>query len=339
VVPAGTPAAAGPNCRLPLIVIDSRQAASAPATDPMTDYPGRLPTLTAGFVALGTGDFRADPSARGDGMPFGQMYVKETWQPETYDLQLGRWLPTGPGAVSPDHRAYAYVVYSPLATGKGGRHDSSTLHEYDVTAKSDRVLWTYAGDINVDGWTASGIAVDTVPAGGGRLDAWLVDPASGAVTSSATSPLMIDLRGYGVAKGGGFGKDGQGRPILVEGSRDAGASYTYFVGGASGQRIVIHSGTMGDSTDFDPDGFFVDGDRLWAANHDGTAIWLWTEKDGLRRFPLNAGPKHDMYVDYRVAGPLPAGCPANGTPIRGPAGPGAALDPPPTGGPTAGGPR
>lgn len=314
VQPAGASTGGPLSCALPLIVIDSRQAASTAAVDPRTAYPTVSPAETGGFVRLSTGEFRPDPSARADGMPFDQMYVRETWQPTTYDPGLRRWLPVGPRAVSPDHRSYAYVVYSPLATAKGSRFDSSTLHQYDVTTKRDRTLWTYQGDINVDRWTAAGIAVVTVPVGGGQPQAWLVDPASGAVTSQGAAPFMNvpDLRAYGLRTGGGFGTDGQGRPILMEGSRTPGASYSYFIGGPNGQRIVIHSGTMGDAFDFDPDGFFVDGDRLWAANHDGTAIWLWTQSDGLQRFPLHAGPQHNMYVDYRVAGPPPTGCPMGG---------------------------
>jgi hypothetical protein len=60
---------------------------------------------------------------------------------------------------------------------------------------------------------------------------------------------------------------------------------------------------MGDAFDFDPNGFTVDGDRLWAANYDATAIWLWTAKDGLKRFALRGVAQRDGYVTPEVVGP------------------------------------
>jgi hypothetical protein len=111
------------------------------------------------------------------------------------------------------------------------------------------------------------------------------------------------LRAYDIVRGEVEGKDGQGRPVVLDGSRDPGSPQTYFVGGPNGQRIVIHQGTMGDALDFDPSGFTADGDRLWAANIDATAIWSWTQRGGLERFPLSGVPTHDMYVQPSVAGP------------------------------------
>jgi hypothetical protein len=135
----------------------------------------------------------------------------------------------------------------------------------------------------------------------------VVDPATGAAAPSArTVPAgalsSAAMRSYGMSGGGGFGTDGAGHPILLEGSRSPGAHQEYFVGGPNGQRIVIHSGTMGDAFDFDPNGFTVDGDRLWAANYDGTAIWLWTAADGLKRFALTGVAQHDGFVTPRVVG-------------------------------------
>jgi hypothetical protein len=102
--------------------------------------------------------------------------------------------------------------------------------------------------------------------------------------------------------GAGYGTDSHGRPILVEGTRDPGSHQLYFIGGPGGQRIVIHSGSIGDADNFDPTGFQVDGERLWSVNMDGTAFWLWTEKDGLRRFPLSGVAQHDMFVSARFVG-------------------------------------
>jgi hypothetical protein len=298
--------ASGPtDCRLPVVVTDAHALASAPPADPLREYPTALPTDTAGFVSLPAGRFVADPAAQGAGMPFSRMYAKEQWAPVTYDPVLERWLPAGRRQVSPDQHSYLYTTQHPLATAKGSGFDSTSLSVYDVTTGRDRTLWTSPDQIGPDAtWEADGIHASTVPAGGGRLRSWLVDPATGAVTPAATAASSgLPYITYGMAAGAGFGVDGAGRPILLDGSRSPGAQQEYFVGGPNGRRIVIHTGTMGDSFDFDPNGFGVDGDRLWAANYDATAIWLWTEKEGLSRFALSGVAQHDTYVTPRVAGP------------------------------------
>jgi hypothetical protein len=300
---AASPAAGPPvvDCRLPVVVTDAHAAASAPSSKP-------LPTYTAGFVSLATGQFAADRSARGGGMPFSRMYVNEQWTPQSYDPVLKRWLAASTHQVSPDQGSYLYVVQSPLAEGKGAAFDSTTLHVYDATTGRDRALWTTHDQIGPDAtWEADGIHASTIPAGGGRLTYWLVNPGSGAITQTQAPASMAQLgsamRTYGVNGGGGFGTDGAGHPILLDGSRNPGAHQEYFVGGPNGRRIVIHSGTMGDAFDFDPNGFTVDGDRLWAANYDATAVWLWTEKSGLGRYPLMGIAHHDGLVTPRVVGP------------------------------------
>jgi hypothetical protein len=309
--PRTTSPAAGASfagCRLPVVVTDEHAVASAPRSDPMRNFPTVLPTYTAGFVSLATGRFVADSTAQGAGMPFSRMYVNEQWSPLSYDPVLKRWLAASTHQVSPDQRSYLYVVQSPLATGKGSTFDTTTLHLYDVTTGRDRALWTTRDQISPDAtWEADGIHASTVSAGGGQPADWLVDPATGAVTRSVASGsteqvTLSAARAYGAGLGL-FGTDGAGHPILLDGSRNRGAHQEYFVGGPNGRRLVIHSGTMGDAFDFDPNGFTVDGDRLWAANYDATAIWLWTEKGGLKRYPLTGIAKHDGFVTPRVVGP------------------------------------
>jgi hypothetical protein len=280
--PQGTAPAAPTlaTCRLPVVVADAHS-------------PERY---TAGFVALATGQFVADPGAQAGGMPFSPVYENDQWVPQTYDPVLRRWLAANVHQVSPDHHSYLYVA-------------QNTLRVYDVTTGQDRALWTSHDQIGFDAtWESDGIHATTVPTGGGMSAYWLVDPASGAVAPAAAPPSSIArsiaaFREYGVQKGGGGDTDGQGRPIIDEGSRDPGAHYEYFVGGPNGRRIVIHAGVMGDAFDYDPNGFAADGDRLWSANYDATAIWLWTEKGGLTRYPLTGVPQHDMYVTPRVVGP------------------------------------
>jgi len=283
----GAPRGAAPTgptlagCRLPVVVADEHTAAGH---------------YTAGFVTLATGQFVADPGAQAGGMPFSPIYESGQWVPQTYDPALRRWLAANVHQVSPDQHSYLYVA-------------GSTLHVYDVTTGQDRALWTSHDQVGFDAtWESDGIHATTTPSGGGRSAYWLVDPASGSATATAAPPSSLaqsiaSFREYGVQKGGGGSTDGQGRPIIDEGSRDPGAHYEYFVGGPNGKRIVIHAGVMGDAFDYDPNGFAADGDRLWSANYDATAVWLWTEKDGLARYPLTGVPQHDMYVTPRVVGP------------------------------------
>ncbi|HXM57453.1 MAG TPA: hypothetical protein VOB72_18795 [Candidatus Dormibacteraeota bacterium] len=289
-------------CRLPMIVTDSRAVLSAAAAG--ADSNG-METETAGFVSLATGRFQADPTAVPDGMPFSRMYAKDVWRPQVYDTVLRRWLPVQSDEVSPDHGSYLYVDYSPLLAAKGNPFDSTTLHVYDVRKRTDRALWTYAGAIAAQ-WTARGIEATTTPRGGGQGLAWLVDPDSGAATAKGPAPPpdqpLID-RSYGIRTGGYYGTDGRGRPIIVEGGLNPGSHAMYFVGGPNGRRIVIHDGVAGPDAEFAPSGFAPDGDRLWMANVDGTAIWLWTERDGLKRFALSGVIQHDPYVTSRVVGP------------------------------------
>jgi hypothetical protein len=198
-------------------------------------------------------------------------------------------------------------VADPAAQG-GSMPFSRMYVRSQWTPESYDTLWTYPGQIGPDAtWEADGIHATTIPFDGGWSEAWLVNPATGAATPSAQAApagalSTAAMRSYGMNGGGGFGTDGAGHPILLDGSRNPGARQQYFVGGPNGQRIVIHTGTMGDAFDFDPNGFTVDGDRLWAANYDGTAIWLWTAADGLTRFALKGVAQHDGFVTPRVVG-------------------------------------
>ncbi|HYW27959.1 MAG TPA: hypothetical protein VE953_27555 [Terriglobales bacterium] len=281
------------DCRLPVVVTDARAL---------------VPQYSAGFVSLATGRFVGDPSAQGGSMPFSRRYVRDQWSPQGYDPVLKRWLPVRPSQVSPDHRAYVYILASPLATGKGGEFDSTTLHVYDVTTGRDHALWTSHDQLGADPtWRPDGIHVQTYPAGGGQDTYWTIDPATGAAARTAApasaAVLATAMRTYRIDMGVEFGTDGAGRPILLDAGSGAGAPQVYFVGGPNGRRIVIHSGRRGDAVDFEVDGFVVDGERLWAANRDATAIWLWSATGGLKRFPMSGVASFDGSVTPRLVGP------------------------------------
>jgi hypothetical protein len=297
------------TCRVPVVVTDAHFTAPKPGVDPLRAYPSPLPRFTAGFVSPATGRFVADPTAQGGTMPFRRNYVNDEWSAQSYDPVLKRWLSASRNQISPDGHSYVYVTQHPLATGgKGSTFDSSTLSVYDVTTGRNRDLWTSSDQISpASTWEADGIHTSTIPWSGGHSTYWLVNPVTGAVAPDPGPPAnplaAATLSGYGMNGGGGFGTDGAGHPILLDGSRNPGAHQEYFVGGPNGQRIVIHDGAMGDAFDFDPSGFTVDGDRLWAANFDATALWLWTEKDGLKRIPLTGIAQRDGFITPKVVGP------------------------------------
>ena len=281
--PTSIPVSDAPNCQLPLLVTGPGPAPQAPS-------------VTAGFVSPRTGEFQADPGATSNGMPFPAFYTSDTWRPVSYDAVLRRWLPVLPQAVSGDHGSFAYTVFKPLSPGKtSGVVSSSELHVYNLKTGKDRLLWAPAAELDLPTWKNGLIAVTTTPLDGGTVDGWLIDPGTGRRTNTGPpGPDDMFVKGW-------VGTDSQGRPIVMDGSRGPRAEYSLIA--ADGSRIVIKAGGGAGPADFDPNGLVGDGNRLWGANFDGTALWMWTQNGGLRRLPLAAGPKKDIYVTYSVAGP------------------------------------
>jgi hypothetical protein len=192
-----------------------------------------------------------------------------------------------PTAVAPDHSAYAYVT--------GLDSPDFELHVVDGRTGSDRVLWAASGGIDFPiEWAADGIHVTTVPSSGGATQGWVVDPASGDRRAAAGPRITAEFGRTNI--GTFFGTMPYeavflGMPVV----RDATAGV--YLAGPRGRRTLIHALTA----DFDPSTFVVDGDRLWAVNADGSAVWLWTPKDGLRRFPIRSWRQAGVW--YWAAGP------------------------------------
>ncbi|WP_394841292.1 hypothetical protein LZC95_30005 [Pendulispora brunnea] len=277
-----------PPCRLP-IVVESR---------------------LGGFVSIPEGDFVVDHDATSKGMPFSAMSRDQAWTPSLYDPVAKRWLSVNSTQIEPEHRRYAYVVFEPLMT-KTIRYKSSRLAIYDLASGSSRELWQHAGSIQDVVWLSDGIHVTTVPARGGRQDAWLIDPSSGVASvdkaRSRVNSIPVTSQSpeydYGLTKSWGtvgWLLDNRGRPLVREGSRDDGASYTIFIGDTDGQRLIVHSGIQGDATGFDPTGLVPDGDALWSADYKGSVLWRWTPSSGLEKYPLHGEPSHKYTL---VAGP------------------------------------
>jgi hypothetical protein len=250
-------AASSAGCRLPVAVTNSAYPPTAQA---------------AGFVAVGSGTFRRDASA-----PTGAL---------TYDPVARRWLPVRAIAIAPDHSAYAY----PVSSG-----EFLQIHVHEIATGVDRLVSTLPGgtDFPIE-WTASGIEVTTIPAGGGITRGWLVPPDGG---QPGPGPLFSMTAEYDRTNVGTllptvtYETSFHGMSI-VRSAQDG----TYLLA-PGGQRTVIHAA----SADFDPSTFVADGDRLWAVNADGSAIWLWTQKGGLQRFALHGQPQAS--TTYWAAGP------------------------------------
>jgi hypothetical protein len=152
-------------------------------------------------------------------------------------------------------------------------------------------------------------------------EAWLVNPTSGAVSPDpnpsstwVVNPIIIAvsadpgptgtlLNAYRVSLGSVIGRDSHGRPVIMESNFQPGSAYTVFVGDAEERRIVIYSGHMGDAMGFDPTWMVADGDALWGANRQATAIWRWTEAGGLKKYSLHGAAQHGESVIAQVAGP------------------------------------
>ncbi len=271
--PVATEAVRPSSCSLPVVAVERTQR-------------------TAGFITIPGGTFVADPRATVADLPSspaGPIAAGPTF----YSPHLGRWLPTGPAAVSPDESQYLYTVLLPAGSSFSD-FKSAELHVFDVSLRTDRKLFTYAGSIDVIEWTVRAIIVDTVPPRGGARHLWSIDPKSGAVTETDVSADPNSLTpGPGQTQSGFsygvIGHDSTGAPIFVIGGGRPGATYTVVLK-RSGAQVVVYSGTVGDRTDFDPIAALGDGQGVWFYNRDAARIWLWQPGQGLQSTAISGLP-------------------------------------------------
>ncbi len=156
------------RCALPLTMTSSGGAAGAA---PVT-IAGTLSLPDGGFRVAEVG-FRPDPAT-------------------TFDGRAGRWLPVGPGMVSPDHRRYVYArtVYT-----EPGGSAAFSIHVASVDGGGDRVVYQAEGTEppHVMGWVAEGILISRPGARGAAagtpgVEYALVDPAA---TPARTRPVTL----------------------------------------------------------------------------------------------------------------------------------------------------
>lgn len=283
------------NCKLPLLV--TLQAGP----------PGQQ-RQEVGFVDTRTGRYVADESASAAGLPGGGATASgkpaQPATPVSYSASLRRWLPVLPISVSPDGRSYVWVRLLPEGPAYGPNNfEKAELHKYDVASATDRTLWTYAGDISVFGWDASGILLETtppiihmVPQRGISLW-WLVDPQTGAAAQQVILgrfPAVLHLPGDPMENGtfvySEIGAEFQGHPLFRIGSRDPGAPEWVFYETSPGIRITIYRGTQGDARHFDPDRAYSDQTGIWFGDFGGNVLWRWEPQSGLRKLPLTGLP-------------------------------------------------
>jgi hypothetical protein len=229
-------------------------------------------TREAGFVNVAAGAFQRDPAAPAEAV--------------TYDGAVRGWVPVRPPAIAPNGSRYAYV-----------RNGSASfeLHVVDARTRSDRVVWTAPGGVGFPiEWAADGIHVTTTPAGGGPTQGWVVSPSGGQPKPGAMPRITAELGRTNIGTyfaSMPYEETFQGMSIVRDSTRGV------ELVGSDGRTTLIHALTP----DFDPATFVADGDRLWAVNADGSAIWLWTRSDGLRRLPVRVAPQSG--VTYWAAGP------------------------------------
>lgn len=305
-----------------LAVVQSNQASNR----------GQNPVMstTLGFVNLPSGEFRVDPKASSLNLPGGNPVG-----PNFYSAQLNQWLPVSVRNISPDGRTYAFTKLLP----EGATYSNSTSSElrvFNVEKRADHKLWSYAANMGVLGWDAAGILVSTLPARGGEMLLWRIDPATGAATEAPLDADPTWTPRYLVPNGGSsssLGLDGHGRAVYRLGSRDPGTKYSVVVV-ESGHATTLYSGTVGDSKHFDPQGVSGDAHGLWLGDFDPSRLWLWTESSGLREFkitnvpPAPAGYQY-TYTAFGPAGPCVPGVFTGVAPTRLPPAPTPTPSPPP----------
>src|SRR4030088_1334816 len=145
IVPAVTPSASPApvvvdpsSCRLPVSV----ERGSGP--------PSRLAN-EVGFIDTRTGRYTRDASASVSGPPGRDPLAGASDVATYYSPALKRWLPVSAGEVAPDGRSYAWVKTLPVGS-LYPNFKSSELLIHDVSASTDRSIWTHAGTINVWRW-------------------------------------------------------------------------------------------------------------------------------------------------------------------------------------------
>lgn len=140
-----------------------------------------------------------------DGLMVNESTLPAKWDRKgSYDVQAGKWVPVGPGSISPDGKEYAYDTGVVESVGVG----NATIHVVDVATGNDRQVWaasvtsppswpqtTGAGGAQVLGFLSDGVYFrrnpEVVPGSDQPPpEVWVVDPAHpGAAHRIGTIPI------------------------------------------------------------------------------------------------------------------------------------------------------
>jgi hypothetical protein len=265
--------------------------------------------VSLGFVNIPGGAFQVDPAATVAGLPVGAITGQNF-----YSAALKRWVPAPAQAISPDGLSYTYVKLLPAGATYGDA-TSAEVHVFDVVKNADRKVWSSSSSVLLISWDGAGILVSATPLRGGAVVLWRIDPATRAVSQAPddADPTRLPISAMpGGGSSEGLGSDGHGQYIHRLGTRDKGTKYSIVVV-ASGRVTTLYTGTVGDSTDFDPVGMYSDEHGMWVGNSGGSLIWLWSQSSGLRSFAVTGLPPTPSGYAFTSFAFIPAGACVQGT--------------------------
>jgi len=140
----------------------------------------------------------------------------------TYDRVVGRWLPVGPEAVSPDGLEFAYAEYdlppAPTAGMDAGSEPRAAgvlattgrVHLMDATSGTDRILFSGSPTYSVVGFTAAGIYLAQIAItmdGGFSNGLYLLPLSGGTPVPVAGAGQPLDRSGWTVENGSAWGTE------------------------------------------------------------------------------------------------------------------------------------
>jgi hypothetical protein len=241
--------------------------------------------LPIAWVADSTGSLKAGFLLYPSGVIAPSVQTLPKTQVATYDRVVGRWLPVGPQAVSPDGLEFAYAEYdlppAPTAGMDAGSEPRAAgalaitgrVHLMDATSGTDRILYSGSPTYAVVGFTAAGIYLAQIGItmdGDFQSGLFLLSVAGGTPVAVPGGSRQMDRNGWWIHNGSAWGSE-----------------FTPGTGGlSSGDELVeldLHTGAL----------------TTWLTRPEGTAVYLL----GLD------GAGHPLVLTY------PSGYASNGAPI------------------------
>ncbi|HZQ48931.1 MAG TPA: hypothetical protein VFB69_01335 [Candidatus Dormibacteraeota bacterium] len=213
---------------------DSPSTSSSPTATP-TPYVVTLPdsasppaaapggcVMPIAWVADSTGSLKAGFLQYPSGTIAPAVQTLEKTGVATYDRAVGRWLPVGPQAVSPDGREFAYAEYDMPAAPTAGMyagaepHSAGVLtttgrvHLMDATTGKDRILYSGSPTYSVVGFTAAGVYLAQIGItmdGGFSSGLFLLPVAGGTPVAVPGAGRQMDRNAWNIVNGNAWGSE------------------------------------------------------------------------------------------------------------------------------------